>query len=314
MAVRTICDGYYVDGDTGEMIPVVARSIITSEEEQENRKRKAEAYAERAELALLQREMCGDFYWTLFNSREEYYPNVTDSMLAKIIYLITYMDYRTNILMVRDSSTEPKRPMTKKDVQKVIRLHRCKFSRFWNEMLATGIIEEESDGRLRVCKSFCKGKLTNKNATAMKVFTHAVKYMYENVDVRSHRYIAYLFRLIPYISLRYNIVCKNPLETNESAIEWMTVKEICQVLKIDESQAARFMNNLFSLEFVDRQGDKNSVVMFLKNTKNDEVRNFIIINPQFYSGYMCQDDMRELLDDFKLIGNTKSADSGITAP
>lgn len=314
MAVRTVNDGYYVDSETGEMIPVAADATIASKEERENSKKKAEAYTKRAELALLQREMCGDFYWTLFNSREEYYPNVSDSMLAKIVYLITYMDYGTNILMVRDSSTEPKRPMTKKDVQKVIRLHRCKFSRFWNEMLATGIIAEEADGRLRVCKNFCKGKLTNKNAAAMKVFTHAVKYMYENVDVRSHRYIAYLFRLIPYISLRYNIVCKNPLETNESAIEWMTVKEICQVLKIDESQAARFMNNLFSLEFVDRQGDKNSVVMFLKNTKNDEVRNFIIINPQFYSGYMCQDDMRELLDDFKLIGNTKSADGGITAP
>lgn len=314
MAVRTVNDGYYVDGETGEMIPVAANATIASKEERENCKKKAEAYTKRAELALLQREICGDFYWTIFNSREEYYPTVTDSMLAKIVYLITYMDYGTNILMVRDSATEPKRPMTKKDMQKVIRLHRCKFSRFWDEMLATGIITEEDDGKLRVCKNFCKGKLTNKNAAAMKVFTHAVKYMYENVDVRSHRYIAYLFRLIPYISLRYNIVCKNPLETNESAIEWMTVKEICQVLKIDESQAARFMNNLFSLEFVDRQGDKNSVVMFLKNTKNDEVRNFIIINPQFYSGYMCQDDMRELLDDFKLIGNTKSADGGITAP
>lgn len=314
MAVKTINDGYYVDGDTGEMIPVAANAIITSEEEQKNRKRRADAYAERTELALWQKDVCGDFYWTLFDSREEYYPDVTDSMLAKIVYLITYMDYRTNILMVQDSSANPKRPMTKKDVQKVIRLHRCKFSRFWNEMLATGIIVEETDGKLRVCENFYKGKLANKNATAMKVFTHAVRYMYENVDVRSHRYIAYLFRLIPYISLRYNIVCKNPLETNEGAIEWMTVKEICQTLKINETQAARFMNNLFSLEFVDRQGDKNSVVMFLKNSKNDEVRNFIIINPQFYSGYMCQCDMRELLNDFKLIGNTETAAGGVTAP
>lgn len=299
MPLRTVNEGYYVDGETGETIPVAANTKIISAEEAENSKRKAEAYAERTELTLIQKEMCGDFYWTLFNSREEYYPNVSDSMLAKIVYLITYMDYGTNLLMVQDSPTSPKRPMTKKDVRKVIRLHRCNFARFWDELLATKIITEKEDGSLRVCEDFCKGKLSNKNTAALKIFTHSVKYMYENVDVRSHRYIAYLFRLIPYISLRYNIVCKNPLETNKSAVQWMTVKEICQLLKIDDSQASRFMNNLFSLEFVDKKGDKNSVVMFLKNTKNAEVRNFVIINPQFYSGYMDKEEILSALDEFR---------------
>lgn len=312
MSTRTINDGYYVDGDTGEMIPVAAEATITSKEERETYKKKSESYAEREELSIVQREMCGDFYWTLFDSHAEYYPNVSDSMLAKIVYLITYMDYETNILMVRDSSTKPKRPMTKKDVQKVIRLYRTKFMKFWNEMLSTGIITEEGDGKLRVCSNFCKGKLTNKDTAAMKVFTHAVRYMYENVDVRSHQYIAYLFRLIPYINLRYNVFCKNPLEADRSKLELMTAKDMCHLFGIDESNLRRFIKTLFKLSFVDKQGNVRSVIRVLTDYKNYGERNFILINPQFYSAYICREDMLIALEDFKLVIDT--ADSGITAP
>lgn len=297
MPTRTINDGYYVDGTTGEMIPIAANTTIVSGAERESYRQKA---VNRQEYALAQREMCGDFYWTLFDSKEEYFPEVSDSMLAKIIYLITFMDYDTNTLVVQDSPTSPKRPMVREDVAKVIRLHRCKFGRFWEELLGTGIIAEEPDGSLRVCPLFCKGKLTRQNMAAMKVFTHTVRYMYENIDVRSHQYIAYLFRLIPYINLRYNVFCENPLETERSAIVRMTAKDMCHIIGLDDSQVKRFIRTLFKLSFVDKNGDKRSVITLVTNYKNDGERNFVLINPQFYSAYMDKADMLSVLDEFKL--------------
>lgn len=312
MSIRTVNDGYYVDGDTGEAMPVAANTTIISKEERDYYRQKAENYAEMKELALVQREMCGDFYWTLFDSHAEYYPNVSDSMLAKIVYLITYMDYETNILMMRDGSKSPKRPMTKKDVQKVIRLHRCKFSRFWDELLATKIIAEQRDGKLQVCSNFCKGKITNRNSSAMKIFIHAVRYMYENIDVRSHQYIAYLFRLIPYINLRYNVFCKNPLETERSKLELMTAKDMCHLFGIDETNLRRFIKTLFKLSFMDKQGNMRSVIKVLTDYKNYGERNFVLINPQFYSAYICQEDMLNAIEDFELVIDL--ANGGITAP
>lgn len=303
MPTRTVNDGYYVDGATGEVVPVAANTTIMGKEEREVYKRRAEQTKEHKEYVVAQKDVCGDFYWTLFDSKEEYYPNVSDSMLAKIVYLITYMDYDSNLLVVQDSPTSPKRPMLKKDVAKVIRLHRCKFSRFWDELLATGIITEESDGKLRVCSLFCKGSLTKKNMAAMKVFTHAVRYMYENIDVRSHQYISYLFRLIPYINLKYNVFCKNPLETDKSEVVRMTAKDMCHIFGIDDANVKRFIKTLFKLSFVDRNGDKRSVITLVTNYKNDGERNFVLINPQFYAGYMSKADMLSVMDEFAIKDN-----------
>jgi len=305
MPTRTVNDGYYVDGTTGEVVPVAANTTIMGVEEREGYKRKVEQSTELRENVETQKELCGDFYWTLFDVREEYYPEVSDSLLAKIVYLITYMDYETNLLVVQDSSTSPKRPMLKKDVASVIRLYRTKFNKFWTEMLATGIIVEEPDGKLRVSPLFCKGSLTRKNKAAMKVFTHAVRYMYENIDVRSHQYIAYLFRLIPYINLRYNVLCQNPLETDKSEIVRMTARDMCHILGVDDTQVVRFMKHILrKLVFVDKKGDKRSVLLCLVDSKNDVLRSFVLVNPQFYAGYISKEEMLNILDEFEVKDNS----------
>lgn len=305
MPARTVNDGYYVDGTTGEVVPVAANTTIMGAEERESYKRKVEQNAELRESILAQKQLCGDFYWTLFDAREEYYPEVSNSLLAKIVYLITYMDYETNLLVIQDSSTSPKRPMLKKDVANVIRLYRTKFNKFWTEMLSTGIIMEEPDGKLRVSPLFCKGSLTRKNKVAMKVFTHAVRYMYENIDVRSHQYIAYLFRLIPYINLRYNVLCQNPLETNKSEIVRLTARDMCHILKIDDTHIVRFMKQiLLKLFFVDINGSKQSVLLFLSGSKDDKLRSFVLVNPQFYAGYISKEEMLNILDEFEVKDNS----------
>lgn len=305
MATTTVSDGYYKDETTGEKVFVPAGSKITTKEERERIKKIVEAKEERkvknTELAEVKDKMCGDFFWSLYDAGTDYYPDISDSLLAKIIYLLTYLDYNKNILVIREGVTKPNRPMTKDDVRNLIRLHRCKFNSFWNELLATGIITENSDGSLAVSPKFCKGTLAKQekqNSPAMKIFTHTVRYMYENVDVRSHRYLAYLYRLIPYISLRYNIFCANPLETDHTAIQKLTAKDMCQILGMDESHQKRLIDTLFKLSFIDKNGDKRSIITVVTNFKNDEKRNFILINPQFYSGYVEKDDFMNLLDEF----------------
>lgn len=297
--------GYFVDKETGEMIPVPPKSEIRTQEERDQMREIVEYKNELAlrnnELNKVRGNLCGEFFWTTYEDGKSYYPDIPDDMLAKIIYLLTYLDYDKNILVVRDSVTEPYRPMLRDDVRKVIRLHRCKFSNFWKKLMSTGIISENEDGSLSVSPHFFRGKLSKgdkQGTAAMKIFTHAVRYLYENTEVRSHRYLAYLYRLIPYISLKYNILCFNPLETQDTNIRKMTAKDLCELLGMDESNQKRLIDTLLNLSFVDKCGDERSVIRVIVDKKNSERRNFILINPQFYSGYIQETDLLSALKEF----------------
>lgn len=301
--MKTHEEGYWVSKETGETMEVPEGATIRIKEETDRIKNVMERKEQNTELAEVKKNVCGDFIWSLYGMGDKYYPDIADHMLAKIVYLLTYLDYDRNILVVRDSVTSTYRPMKKADVKNIIRLHRCNFDAFWKQLLETGIISENKKGELVVSPYFCKGTIRGKdkkNMAAMKIFTHSVRYMYENIDVRSHRYLAYLYRLIPFISLKYNIFCKNPLENNHTMLDKMTAKDMCQLLGMDEHNQKRLIDTLFKLTFVDKNGDKRSVITVVTNYKNDEKRNFILINPQFYSGYIQEEDLIGAMNEFML--------------
>ena len=41
----------------------------------------------------------------------------------------------------------------------------------------------------------------------------------------------------------------------------------------------------------------------MTNYKNDGERNFVLINPQFYAGYMSKADMLSVMDEFAIKDN-----------
>lgn len=248
-------------------------------------------------------QICGDFYWSILNPEKAFYDDLRDEFLAKVIYLVTYIDYDSNKLVTAEGSEHKKRLMKKTDVERVMGLSEKHFRQFWKSVTAYGFVSEEKDGSLTVCDKFRKGELKlskRENLRAVKIFTHSVRYMYEHTDNRSHKYLAYLFRLIPFISLRYNVLCTNPLEPDKTKVQKMTAKELCFRLGLDTSHQTRLINKLFTLSFVDKQGDKRSVINVLTNMKNDEKRNFITINPQFYAGYIEEQEMLDIVEKFAL--------------
>lgn len=301
--MKTISKGYLIDEETGEMILIPAGTKIQTEEELEFIKKVIRDREEKVDFEKFKNEKCGDFFWSLYNVGQEYHPELSDDMLAKVIYLLTYLDYDKNILVTRNDATSPYRPMVKDDVRKAVRLHRCKFANFWDKLMGSGIIRENRCKELVVSDVFCRGKLSKKSKgdmAAIKIFTHAVRYMYENIEVRSHKYLAYIYRLIPYINLKYNVFCTNPLETDKFNIEPLTARELCELVGLDgrRDNENRLIDTLFKLMFYDRAGDKLSVITVIKRIKNDEVCQYITINPQFYAGYISQEDMLDILEEF----------------
>lgn len=275
-----------VDAFTGEVEGEVPSG--TTLETPDQKKKKKEILDGKLQQKFFVRSECGRFFWSLYNPEEDYFADVSDSTLSRVIYLMTYLSYNKDYLVVRENGSSSYKPMRKEDVQKVIGLSERRFGDFWNDLMATKIIAEQPDGKLVVCDRFRRGKLGEKvkrNMSAIKIFDSCVRYLYEHTTTKSHRYLAYLYRLIPYINANYNVFCSNPDETRRDKIKWLTAKEMCWILGLDERNETRMINTLFKLSFIDVNGDERSVITRVQNYKNGENRNFIIINPQFYQGY-----------------------------
>ena len=305
--MKTYSSGWYVDEETGESYYLPADTTIRTKEDG---KRIREMVAKREEYEAAHQvantfttNLCGEFFWSLYDVGQDYHPSISDDLLAKIIYLLTYLDYKKNMLVIRGGASEPYRPMKKEDVRNIIRLHRCKFPRFWESLLGSGIISENDQGELIVCDSFCRGKVDRRSVNGMskiKMYSRAIRYVYENTDVRSHKYLSYLYRLIPYINLKYNILCLNPLEIDKYKVHPLTTKELCGLIGIAgrKDNEERLTEKLFKLMFFDKNKDKVSVITTIKRIVNDEVCQYITINPQFYAGYISQEDILDIMGEF----------------
>lgn len=269
--------------------------------ERENKKIRKEFFENKQNLRLVTSDLEGGFFWGIYNPTESYYPTLSDSMLVQTMYLLTYLKYNDNVLVIREDASYPYRNMTKEDVKKVIGVDKTHFARFWNELMKSGIITECENGKLIVSESFRKGRIkknVKKDTCAVKIFSHCVRYLYENTEPRSRKYLAMLFRFIPYINIKYNVLCKNPLELNREDIRWMSTKEMLSILGLGERQEKRLIDTLFKICFRDKNGDSRSVITIIQNVKNDEMRKFITINPQFYSGYYCNENITPIIKEF----------------
>ena len=310
-------DMVLTDTETGLTIPIKKGSKIETPEDKEKKKQRME---DNWWLKQYTSDKKGAFFWTMYYPEEDYYPDVPDAMLARVMYLLTYMKYDSNILVMRDDSYSPYRPMTKDDVKDIMGVYQNSFNSFWDELMALNIITEDSKGNLVVSGKFKRGRLGKRDKQdmcAMKIFSHCVRYLYENTKTRSHKCLGYLYRLIPYINLRYNVFCLNPLETRKDKIKWLTAKDMCAILGVDEHNEKRLVDMLFKIMFVDKNGDTRSVIKMLQDVKNGETRRFITINPQFYSGYTVKrneiDEIDVLMKEFLIDTEEEYVDAAQTS-
>ena len=170
-----------VDAETGEVEGVLPTG--TTYETPEQKRFKKEILESKLQQKFFVRCECGRFFWSLYYPDENYFADVSDSTLSRAIYLMTYLSYDKDYLVIREDSSMPYRPMYKKDVQRVIGLSERRFNDFWNDLMKTKIIEEHEDEKLFVCDRFKRGKLGKKvkrDMSAVKVFDGCVRYLYEN--------------------------------------------------------------------------------------------------------------------------------------
>ncbi len=162
-----------------------------------------------------------------------------------------------------------------KDLKMLLKLSNTEYKRTEKYLLENKLIIYTDSDNIEINNKFCvKGKINkNKNVEVIRVFDDAIRELYENSLPREHKKIALLLEILPYINYKYNVVCKNPKETNIELIEPLKMTDICKILDYDVTNASKLKKSLFSLTV----GNEYVVGMFEKGCGKA-----IYVNPRVY--------------------------------
>lgn len=273
----------------GEVIPVAVS--YTQEELESYRKWKEaqeEAAAKKQYIKDLNREN-GDFVFLIYNISEALAFGVQPATLTRLIYLSTYMDYNNKLKLTDVTSME------QKDVKDVLKVSQSTYERFMEEVLEKKIIFKDDKGRLYLdAKFFFRGSVPKnfKNSfdkNVIKVYYDGVREIYEKAKISEHAKLSYLFQMIPFVNIQYNMLCHNPLESEMKHVKAMTLPEYCSIVGYSPNNAYKLKNYLKKVLL-----GGIPVFSFVENAYGL----FCYVNPNvFYVGN--NEDKIEILKSFK---------------
>lgn len=211
-----------------------------------------------------------DFTWIVFEYGKELLPNIKDQSLVRLIYLSTICDY--------DGILPPKSVIKKK-----LKLSDKYWSYFFKEMRSNNLIlEDEETGALCLNKYFfIKGSLKEMSdkRDCTRLFCNFIQDVYDACDnIKSINQISYLYKLIPFVNRRTNIVCYNPKEQDPEKVYPITLGEFCDMIGYSRKNARRLVSDLLSLKC----NGQNLIGFFVTNLNQTSWK--IIVNPHIYYG------------------------------
>lgn len=211
-----------------------------------------------------------DFTWIVFEYGKELLPNIKDQSLVRLIYLSTICDY--------DGILPPKSVIKKK-----LKLSDKYWSYFFKEMRSNNLIlEDEETGALCLNKDFfIKGSLKEMSdkRDCTRLFCNFIQDVYDTCDnIKSINQISYLYKLIPFVNRRTNIVCYNPKEQDPEKVYPITLGEFCDMIGYSRKNARRLVSDLLSLKC----NGQNLIGFFVTNLNQTSWK--IIVNPHIYYG------------------------------
>lgn len=199
---------------------------------------------------------------------------------ARLIYLSSFLRYGTDCLYITQRT-----PMKLSDLQKVMGLSNATIRRFLEEVCPSYLSADES-GNLHINTSvFRRGALPKKDRLGayQKVYIEAVRNLYRATPISKHKQLGYIFLMLPYINIQYNMLCKNPYETDIACVEPLTVREFCNLIGHSYSTVARLREAYSRIRFM-VNGQQELFCAFVSDGSSlDDAR--IFVNPHvFYSG------------------------------
>lgn len=284
---ETLQNGDYVvvNTQTGEAITEEVRvvSLAADEKRRETAKKEAEK-KRRQELA----QATGGnkrFIFHIYHVCVNTFPEMQPANLTRLMFLATHITYN-NVLVDKKN-----KPLSKPQIQKLMKLNKTQFYDFWNEMEKFQIIKETNQGIAINDELFFKGSITpelfGSNPLDAPVITRlyikGVQELYKKATPASHKSLSYIFRILPFVNRRYNVVCFNPLEEDADLVQPMTLLDFADTIGYSRNNIKRLMRTLQESTF-EVNGHETKAVGFANINSFATEDSKIFINPRVYYG------------------------------
>ena len=189
--VETLIPTYIPDGSR-IITPEEAIKIYKNREAQKEKELK-KYLKNKAEKPL------GDYFFALADNEADYFT-LKPATLARLIYLSTYIGYNSDYLKI-----------DKEDLQEAMELKKYTFYEFLKEVNGNYLIFEDKQIRLNPPYLFRRGKFSKqtdeeRERRYQKIYIEAVQELYKNTPPTSHGSLGYVYKLMPYINIEWNII------------------------------------------------------------------------------------------------------------
>lgn len=215
-------------------------------------------------------------------------------MVTRLIYLSTYAAFNTtkedkNGKVINNKLGTPLLRngihLQRKDLTRVLGVKSERtVASFMEAVCPKFVCEDEAGGLYLVKDIFNRGGLKRKQFIQyQRIYNNSVRSLYEAANGKYHSWLGYVFMMIPYINLEYNILCWNPTETDRGKIQPMTPKQFCERIVYRNSNRNRLMNIYDSIMF--DVGGKQEHFCKFTGSWNKQQDSIICINPNvIYAG------------------------------
>lgn len=178
----------------------------------EDKQRKKENYDIRKSKdefnAWIEKEY-GSFYFLFYDMIDK---GIKKQYIIRFLYLCTYMEYKDNILLYGNAKGE-NRYMLEKDLKEVFKLGKSETLNTKRILIENKLIKINKNKSITVTSDYCykgvipKGK---KKLDKIRIFKNAIQELYSKAKPIEHKKLGLLIELLPYINLKFNVVCENP--------------------------------------------------------------------------------------------------------
>lgn len=234
--------------------------------------------------------------------QSEYEGNKSNIHIIRFVVLATYSTFGGKLF---DSNKN--------------RIKRSSLSKIWDTksknsiketydiLTELGYIYETEEGYIMInedivvkgaVEDFKKLHKADKDLTYVRVFAQNVQSMYEGTDPKQRKQLGNLFKALPFVNFKHNVLCTNPTEADEAKLELLSWKDLALLCGYNDNRNFnKFKETIWNLEIY----NKDVVGEF--KTKSGMA---ICINPKVYYGGNDVEDVKRLYALFSMVENTKN--------
>ena len=285
-----------INNETGE----VMNDNFKIDELEDTKRKKDSAIKSKLdnEFKELQQEYLGNFVFFLFSDIDTLANELNDNDLVKFIYLGTYVKSDGGLRLDNNKTC-----VTKDTLKKLLGVSINNAKDFYKTMIENNLIAENELGELRINPLyFFRGKdkdykkLTGEKLKEFaRLYTKSTRALYEETNSRNYKGLAMTYKLLPFTSWKFNVLCENINETNEELVKPLNLYKVCELLGWNKKNMKKLLLDLMATKV---QGYN----VFLRvGSEWDMMTDNIIVNPLVYYRASEPTELSRLISLFKIV-------------